>query len=106
MKADYKNWVPKGMAAGGAAGMGAFGAWCVYARRMFSYEGDRQLSRQIVEGTAELAGWSDRFASVTSRGYMTGYRDLGRSIPWLYRRMCSLCDGFISMQIVRIAFAG
>ncbi len=105
MKADYKNWVPKGMAAG-AAGMGAFGAWCVYARRMFSYEGDRQLSRQIVEGTAELAGWSDRFASVTSRGYMTGYRDLGKAIPWLYRRMCSLCDGFVSMQIVRIAFAG
>ena len=95
MKADYKNWVPKGMAAGslagagvlaagaalagvlvhpekkdgrerkwikravvgtlaaGAAGIGAFGAWCVYARRMVSYEGDRQLSRQIVEGTAE-----------------------------------------------------
>ena len=47
MTADYKNWVPKGMAAG-VVGIGAFGAWCVYARRMFSYEGDRQLSRQIV----------------------------------------------------------
>lgn len=60
----------------------------------------------VQDAKAELAGWSDRFASVTSRGYMTGYRDLGRSIPWLYRRMCSLCDGFVSMQIVRIAFAG
>ena len=102
MKADYKNWVPKGMEVGflagagvltagavlagvwmpqgaektgaegsradrrkwikratvgtlaaGAAGAGIFGAWCVYARRMFSYDGERKLSRQIVEGTAE-----------------------------------------------------
>jgi O-methyltransferase involved in polyketide biosynthesis len=59
----------------------------------------------VRDAKAELAGWSDRFASVTSRGYMKGYRDLGKAIPWLYRRMCSLCDGFISMQIVRIAFA-
>ena len=86
MKADYKNWVPKGMiygfgaaaaglaaaAAGsgvlgkgkastvasavlsaGALGCGAFAAWCIYANGQFSYEGKRQLSRQIVEGTAE-----------------------------------------------------
>ena len=86
MKADYKNWVPKGMiygfgaatvglagaAAGvsllgkrtvntvasavlgaGALGCGAFTAWCVYANGQFSYDGKRQLSRQIVEGTAE-----------------------------------------------------
>ena len=59
----------------------------------------------VRDAKAELSGWSDRFASVTSRGYMKGYRDLGKAIPWLYRKMCSLCDGFISMQIVRIAFA-
>ncbi len=86
MRADYKNWVPKGMLTGfaagagvlalgaaglgvfgkskvtkalavvtalGAAGCGAFAAWCIYARAMFSYEGKRQLSKQIVEGTAE-----------------------------------------------------
>lgn len=87
-QADYKNWVPKGMAYGIAAGTaalavgsvaawtmgarlqrkarialrtgmglglaacGAFTAWCFFARRQFSYEGKRQLSRTIVEGTA------------------------------------------------------
>ena len=86
MKANYENWVPKGMAIGfaagaaalaagsagfavfgkskaakaaaaaaalGAIGCGAWAAWCVYARRQFSYDGERQLSKQIVEGTAE-----------------------------------------------------
>lgn len=79
MKADYKNWVPNGMIYGfgatatglaavacviknrplstllgaGALGCGAWTAWCVYANSQFSYDGNRQLSRQIVEGTAE-----------------------------------------------------
>ena len=79
MKADYKNWVPDGMICGfgaaaaglaiaagvmknravsallgaGALGCGAWTAWCVYANGQFSYDGKRQLSRQIVEGTAE-----------------------------------------------------
>ena len=86
MKANYENWVPKGMATGfaagaaalaagsaglavfgkgkaaktaavvsalGAAGCGAWAAWCVYARSKFSYDGTRQLSKQIIEGTAE-----------------------------------------------------
>ena len=79
MKADYKNWVPDGMIYGfgaaatglaalagviknrplstllgvGALGCGAWTAWCVYANGQFSYDGKRQLSRQIVEGTAE-----------------------------------------------------
>ena len=76
MKANYENWVPKGMATGfaagaaalamgsagfavfgkgkaaktaaavsalGAAGCGAGAAWCVYARRQFSYDGARQV---------------------------------------------------------------
>ena len=37
----------------GLVACGAFTAWCVAARRQFSYEGNRQLSRVIVEGTAE-----------------------------------------------------
>ena len=79
MKADYKNWVPKGMiygfgaaAAGlaavagaiknksisavlsaGALGCGMFTTWCIYANGQFSYDGKRKLSKQIVEGTAE-----------------------------------------------------
>ncbi|MBQ8995178.1 MAG: class I SAM-dependent methyltransferase [Oscillospiraceae bacterium] len=88
MKADYKNWMPKGMIYGfgaasavlaasatavsfpcvkgnctvktavsavlgtAAAGCAAWTAWCVYAYSNFSYEGKRQLSKEIIEGTA------------------------------------------------------
>ena len=85
MKADYKNWMPKGMIyafLGGALGCGAvaiilalllkgtlktalviaFAAaavifcgltlWAVLMHRAFSYDGKRQMSRQIIEGTA------------------------------------------------------
>ena len=35
--------------------------WCVYAYRSFSYDGERKLSKQIVDGTAEAyhtpGGW-------------------------------------------------
>ena len=27
--------------------------WCVYAYRVFSYDGERKLSKQIIDGTAE-----------------------------------------------------
>ena len=37
----------------GTLGCLAWTGWCAYARGMFSYEGERQLSRQIVEGTAD-----------------------------------------------------
>ena len=81
MKADYKNWVPDGMIKGfgaaticlagagiglmarskslaalmgaGALGCGVWTAWCVYANKQFSYDGERKLSRQIIEGIAE-----------------------------------------------------
>ena len=85
MKADYKNWVPKGMIYGlgaatagmgaaaslirnkpisallsvGALGCGAFTAWCIYANDQFSYDGKRKLSRQIVEGVAEYVTLPD-----------------------------------------------
>ena len=39
-------------AALGAVGCLAGAAWSLYAREMFSYEGGRQLSRQIIEGVA------------------------------------------------------
>ena len=86
MKADYKNWVPKGMIYGlgaataglagaavaarrrfkgelgtvgsavlgaGAVGSGVFTAWCVYAHNRFSYNGNRKLSKDIIDGIAE-----------------------------------------------------
>jgi len=88
MKADYKNWMPKGMVIGMACGAGAslilyiiFGIapvlqpgtfktvlgivllvltiimifvsiWEYLMYRAFSYNGKRQMSKQIIEGTA------------------------------------------------------
>ena len=37
----------------GAVGCLAWTGWCHIARKAFSYDGERQLSKQIVEGTAE-----------------------------------------------------
>ena len=73
MKPDYKNWIPKGMLFSLIAGtvlslalllaFGIFGIafvvcakyteWCVYAYRSFSYEGERKISKRIIDGTAE-----------------------------------------------------
>ena len=73
MKPGYKNWIPKGMLFSLIAGtvpslalllvFGVFGIafvvcakyteWCVYAYRSFSYDGERKLSKQIIDGTAE-----------------------------------------------------
>ena len=88
MKPDYKNWVPKGMIYGYAAGTGVLGIlffianiigriipnpfriiikivlglgtvgcgaatiWSILAYRKFSYNGKRQMSKQIIDGTA------------------------------------------------------
>ena len=30
-----------------------YSEWCVYAYRSFSYDGERKLSKQIIDGTAE-----------------------------------------------------
>jgi ubiquinone/menaquinone biosynthesis C-methylase UbiE len=37
----------------GALGCGKFAQWSIMAYRQFSYDGKRQLSKQIIEGTAE-----------------------------------------------------
>lgn len=42
-----------GTAGTGALVCGAMAAWSVYAHSKFSYDGKRQLSKEIVEGTAE-----------------------------------------------------
>lgn len=85
MRADYKNWMPKGMVYGFLGGALVCGAvavilslllngtlktvlvvafaaaavvlcgltvWAMLMRRAFSYDGKRQMSRQIIEGTA------------------------------------------------------
>ncbi len=79
MKPNYKNWMPKGMVCSFAAGTAAALAltlligvnwlkilllilalvlagvtvWTVLMYRAFSYDGKRQMSRQIIDGVAE-----------------------------------------------------
>ncbi len=79
MKPNYKNWMPKGMIWGFAAGtavsllltliihvgwlrilllvltlvLAGVTVWTVLMYRAFSYDGKRQMSRQIIDGVAE-----------------------------------------------------
>ena len=79
MKPDYKNWMPKGMIWSFAAGtavalvltlivgiswlkiflliltlvLAAMTVWTILMYRAFSYDGKRQMSRQIIDGVAE-----------------------------------------------------
>ena len=89
--------------AGAVLGLGAVGclagaAWSLYARAMFSYEGGRQLSRQIVEGVAasivlpeggvgldvmRQRGADHRLCQTEPPGPHGGYRPLGSGIRLL-----------------------
>ncbi len=79
MKPNYKNWMPKGMIGSFAAGaavsllltliihvgwlrilllmlalvLAGVTVWTVLMYRAFSYDGKRQMSRQVIDGTAE-----------------------------------------------------
>ncbi len=57
-----------------------------------------------LEDEGELAGWSDRFAFVTAKSYMRGYRDIYGEVGPFHRLMIRFCDGLVKMKIVKIAF--
>ena len=57
-----------------------------------------------LEEERELLGWSDRFASVTAKSYMRGYRDIYRNVGPLHKLMIRFCDGLVRMKIVKIRF--
>ncbi len=57
-----------------------------------------------LEDESGLISWSDRFASVTSKSYMRGYRDIYRELGLLHKLMVRFCDGLVRMRIVRIEF--
>ena len=59
-----------------------------------------------LEDEAALKGWSDRFASVTAKSYMRGYRDIYGKVGALHRLMIRFCDGLVKMKIVKIVFGG
>ena len=57
-----------------------------------------------LEDERELEGWSSRFASVTAKSYMRGYRDIYEHVSPLYKLMIRFCDSLVRMKIVKIAF--
>ena len=59
-----------------------------------------------VPDEAELKEWSNRFASVTAKSYMRGYRDIYGSVGLLHKLMIRFCDGLVRMKIVKIVFGG
>ena len=57
-----------------------------------------------LEDPDELKAWGCRFASVTSRSYMRGYRDIYREVGLFHRLMIRFCDSLVKMVIVKIQF--
>ena len=59
-----------------------------------------------LEDEAELSAWSDRFASVTAKSYMRGYRDVYQSVGLFHKLMIRFCDSLVKMKIIKIVFGG
>ncbi len=57
-----------------------------------------------LEDESELNTWSDRFASVSAKSYMRGYRDIYDSVGAFHKLMIRFCDGLVRMKIVKIVF--
>jgi len=57
-----------------------------------------------LEDSSELVSWSGDFASVASRSYMRGYRDIYRQVGAFHKLMIRFCDSLVKMVIVRIEF--
>ncbi len=57
-----------------------------------------------LEDERDLESWNGRFASVTAKSYMRGYRDIYKHVRWLYKLMIQFCDRLVRMKIVKITF--
>ena len=57
-----------------------------------------------LEDEAELRSWSERFASVTAKSYMRGYRDIYKDVGLFHKLMIRFCDSLVNMKIVKIVF--
>ena len=51
-----------------------------------------------------MRGWSNRFASVTAKSYMRGYRDIYKDVGPFHKLMIRFCDSLVKMKIVKIVF--
>jgi O-methyltransferase involved in polyketide biosynthesis len=59
-----------------------------------------------LEDESELNDWSNRFASVTAKSYMRGYRDIYKNVGAFHKLMIRFCDSLVKMKIVKIVFGG
>ena len=50
-----------------------------------------------------MEGWSEDFASVSTKSYMCGYRD---KVNAFHKLMIRFCDSLVKMVIVKITFGG
>ncbi len=57
-----------------------------------------------LEEPDEIRSRSGNFASVTSKSYMRGYRDIYRDVRLFHKLMIRFCDGLVNMRIVKIEF--
>ena len=57
-----------------------------------------------LEDERELESWSGKFASVTAKSYMRGYRDIYERVSRLHKLMIRFCDSLVRMKIVKIIF--
>ena len=57
-----------------------------------------------LEDPDEIRNWSGNFASVGSKSYMRGYRDIYKDVGLFHKLMIRFCDGLVNMRIVRIGF--
>ena len=58
-----------------------------------------------LEDEGALRGWSDRFADLTAKSYMRGYRDIYRDVSLFHKLMIRFCDSLVNMKIVKIVFS-
>ena len=59
-----------------------------------------------LEDERELEAWSGRFASVSAKSYMRGYRDIYKDVGLFHKLMIRFCDSLVNMKIVKIDFKG
>jgi O-methyltransferase involved in polyketide biosynthesis len=57
-----------------------------------------------LENEKELETWSSKFASVTAKSYMRGYRDIYGNVGLFHKLMIRFCDSLVKMKIVKIVF--
>ncbi len=57
-----------------------------------------------LDDAAKLKDWSEDFASVTTKSYMRGYRDIYHEVGAFHKLMIRFCDSLVKMVIVKIEF--